>query len=173
MQASLLESVVLTFLKSAILCAVPWLLGIWGIRTKNFRPSGSRVFPPLGQEGKIRSEEVQYHNNAIYRDFEFFYKITLAILGGTAYLVSTTKPQSVEIASFLLYAGAVLLLFTGILFSLFIFFHQWSKIERWEKPFTFWTPLSWQETWMVISMITISSVYLFNVTPQLVQLLNE
>ena len=34
------------------------------------------------------SDEIKYHNEAIYRDFEYFFKVTLAIVGGIAYVAS-------------------------------------------------------------------------------------
>jgi hypothetical protein len=46
-------------------------------------------------------------------------------------------------------------------------FHQKSKIERWEKKPTIFEPFLWQEFWIVISMMVISSDLTFVLIPEL------
>jgi len=112
-----------------------------------------------------------YHNNAIYRDFSFFYKVTLAIITGVALLACKTECTSIDgaAAGMLIRLAGYLLFGSGLLFSFFIFAHQKSKIERWEKKeeHQVCQILMWQETWMVVAIVVISATFAFGVAPYL------
>jgi hypothetical protein len=70
----------------ALLVTAAWLTAVLILRSLNFRPNGERRTEPRGATEEIRARQVEYNNNATYRAFEFFLKITLAILGGAAAL---------------------------------------------------------------------------------------
>jgi len=57
--------------------------------------------------------------------------------------------------------------FSGLLFSFFIFAHQKSKIERWQSQYSVWQILTWEETWMVVAIIAISTTFGLAVAPYL------
>jgi len=123
-------SLVLYLIGFTLLAAIIWFVFMGYVRSKNFNKDGSRKFPVRGTPGEVRSSEIQYHNQAIYRDFEFFYKITLAILGGTALLLTTADPINIESSKVLIQAGGGLQGVSGLLFAFFILAHQKSKAER-------------------------------------------
>ena len=104
----------------------------------------------------IKQRSIQYHNEAIYKDFTFFIKVTLVLMGGVAYLL-INPPKSHESMKQLLVFAALFQFVIGILFAILILFHQKSKIERWERKPKLLEPLLWEECWIVMSMIVISS----------------
>jgi hypothetical protein len=61
----------------------------------------------------------------------------------------------------------------GVIFALFIFFHQKSKIERWDDYFSWWEPVFWQECWMVVSMFAVSAGIGFGAIPGLLTVLRR
>jgi len=156
-------------LMAIVLAGALWWSGVFWLRYSNFCSNGNRRIPARGETDSIRSSEIKYHNDAIYRDFEFFYKITLGILGGTAFLVTGSGRNAPATATFLVEAAGWLQLLSGILFSFLIFTHQKSKIERWQSRFKLWEPLWWHEGAMIIGMLLISVVFEFSVVPRLIQ----
>jgi hypothetical protein len=150
---------------------IPLALWLWVIllfRHWNFYPYGRRRKPLRGPTDSIRSEEIRYHNTAIYRDFEFFYKVTLGIIAGTAVL-ATGPGRNAPTTTFFLKSAGLLQLFSGVLFSALVVAHQKSKIERWDDHFQWRELVLWQESWMVVSMISVSSIFNFVVVPKLIQ----
>jgi hypothetical protein len=128
----------------------------------------------LGKSERPFSEEKeQYHNSAIYRDFSFFYKTTLAIITGVVLLACACKAECTNIdgstAVVLVRLAGYLQFVSGLLFSFFIFAHQKSKIEQWDRkqPYPIWQIPLWQETWMVVATIALSATFAFGVAPYL------
>jgi hypothetical protein len=146
-----------------------WWLAMLRLRRANWSAPTKRRADVRG--GDKRSEELKYHNEAIYRDFEYFFKVTLAVLGGIAFVVTKDKVRADEVTKVLLSAAGALQLVAGVVFALFIFFHQKSKIERWEDYFSWGKPFTWQECWMVSSMFAISSGVAFGAVPDLLVVL--
>lgn len=153
-----------------VISTVLWFAFILGLRSDNFTKEGKRRKPARGEKGSDRSSQIEYHNKAIYSDFTFFFKATLAIMGGTAFVLTSNELRSVEAAALLIQAGGWLQFASGLLFSVFIASHQKSKIERWEQTFTWRQILGWQETWMIISMLVISGTYAIAFVPRLIEL---
>jgi hypothetical protein len=167
----MLSNLVLCIVLATVISIVAWVIGMLIVRGSNFTKKGKRRFPARGEEGEVRSSEIKYHNEAIYHDFEFFFKVTLAILGGTAFVVTSTDVRPTNAVSLIIQTGGWLQFLAGLLFSVFVFLHQKSKIERWERRFAWWQPITWQECWMIISMLVISSAFCFIVVPELVALI--
>ena len=128
---------------------VLWLGGMLLLRHRVWPTATNRTDSIAGTE----SGEIKYHNEAIYRDFEYFFKVTLALLGGIAFVATRPEPLQAKIISVMLSSAASLQLIAGAVFSLFIFFHQKSKIERWKNRFAWWKPLTWLECWMVVTVL--------------------
>lgn len=142
---------------------IVWHVAMILMRTANWNRSGVRI-------KKIKSPEaLEYHNKAIYSDFEYFYKVTLAILGGIAYVATREKPLLADVNSILLLAAAGIQLISGIIFPLFIIIHQKSKIERWDRRFTIKEIAFWQECWMVAAMFAVSAGIAFGAVPYLLK----
>jgi hypothetical protein len=148
-----------------VVAVVVWEALLLLIRAKNFNPPGDRRVSVRG--GDRRSQEVEYHNLAIYRDFEFFFKVTLAIVGGIAFVATRPAADITERSAILMALGGWLELLAGIIFSGFVFFHQKSKVERWESRYAWWQPLTWQEFWMVATMLVVSFTLHCSVVPLL------
>ena len=131
-----------------------------------------------GQLGKYRTDNPEmerqhseYHNSSIYRDFSFFYKVTLAVIGGVFLLACKGECANIDdstVAALIRLAG-YLQFASGLLFSFFIFAHQKSKIEHWKpgKRYGWGQIILWQETWMVVAIIAVSATLAFGVTPYL------
>jgi hypothetical protein len=101
--------------------------------------------------------EIDYHNNAIYKDFEFFFKVTLANVGGLLFLVTREPSSSICHSNVLISMAQLLQIMTALLFSFFIFCHQKSKIKRWKEPYPYSSIFfDWQETWMIFTIGTLS-----------------
>jgi hypothetical protein len=138
--------------------ALIWVLVCLVLRASNFAPDGSRRHNKhKTEDDRRRSEVIEYHNNAIYRAFEFYIKITLAVFGGMAYVVTSDKVSAKNVVHTLLDAGSWLLLASAIVFSLVVAMHQKSKIERWGKPYAWWEPLLWIEFTLITAMVTVAA----------------
>src|SRR5713101_229344 len=97
-----------------------WWVGMMLLRQANWLCPRKRRFDARG--GEKRSEELRYHNEAIYRDFEYFFKVTLAILGGIAFVATREKVTAAEVTTLLLSSARGLQVVAGVIFVLFIFF---------------------------------------------------
>lgn len=150
----------------ALIFAGLWSLGMLGLRRANFNSHGERVREIRGKD-ELRSKELEYHNLAIYRDFEFFFKATLAMAGGIVFIATQPSVGVLAVSRTLLQLCGWLQVVTGLLFGTFVFFHQKSKIERWDTGYAWWQPWTWQECWMSVSMLTLSFVLAHVVLPEL------
>ena len=135
------------------------------LRDSNFHASGTRKTPAPDGSQEVLVKQIEYHNNAVYRIFEFFEKIALALLGGLAYL--SQAPQMSPRTLVLVRAGGWLLLLSSALLSIGIFSHQKSKIRRWPRRFRWHEPLIWFELWLVQGMLLVAVGYLAWLLPRL------
>jgi hypothetical protein len=95
------------------------------------------------------------HSERIYKDFEMYLKVMLAIVGAVGY-VRLTKFDDPEAArQGMQYLGA-LSLFVMTIFCIFILCHQGSKVRRW-KNIEWPKAVFWQELWACIAMWLFSS----------------
>ena len=146
-----------------LLGVVGWLLLIWWALCTRKKESWRRKI-----EDAVRWESRKYHNEAIYRDFSFFIKITLAIAAGVGYLLCRGCPglgPHDEGARVLIWLGGALQGVAGVVLALCVYFHQRSKllVEREEvldingpKESGLCNALEWQETYLFICMIWVS-----------------
>ena len=144
-----------------------WLGALRIVRSANFGATERLPSAPIrGADNAIRSAEVKYHNEAIYRDFEYFFKASAAMLGGAAFLLVQTRTKELAASiGILIELTAVFQVAVAIAASIFIFMHQKSKIERWTQRFTLPASFWWQETWMIFVMCFVSGAYAFAVVP--------
>lgn len=142
------------------------------LRSRNFAPVGRLPAAPIrGADEPTRSSEIKYHNEAIYRDFEYFFRVTAGLLGGSAFLVVQSKtPELTKNLDLLILLTAVFQALATCAATLFVLSHQKSKIERWAKRFTLKAILGWQETWMIAVMWFVTGAYSFAVVPLLLPL---
>jgi hypothetical protein len=150
--------------------ALIWVLVCLALRSTNFDADGRRRRDiHTTEDDNRRSEVIEYHNNSVYRAFEFYIKITLAVFGGMAYVVTSDKVSAKAIVHTLLDAGSWLLLAAGVVFSVVVFMHQKSKIERWQTRYEWWESLMWIEFPFVAAMMTVSIVVRLLVLPALIK----
>ena len=110
---------------------------------------------------------IEYHNNAVYRAFEFYIKITLAVFGGMAYVLTSDEVSAKGVVRTLLDTGSWLILAAALVFSVIVFMHQKSKIERWVTKYAWWESLLWIEFPIITVMMTVSILVRFLVLPAL------
>ena len=97
------------------------------------------------------SENYDQHNERIYKDFEFFVKVFIALVGAVGFVRFNYYEENQEVAREAMRGIGAIALLTMISISIFIICHQGSKIRRWKK--IEWRHLIfWQELWMIISM---------------------
>ena len=121
------------------------------------------AFPIPIANDEHRSSELLHHNEAIHKLFDAFLKLALAILGGAAYLVSSSDRLSS--ARPLLAQSGWIMLFVSVAFGLLIATHMRSKIQRFKFGYRFWEPLLWREPWMIALVIQTGLIYRFFVLP--------
>lgn len=108
-----------------------------------------------------RSRRVEYHNNAIYRDLGIFIRVSLAIIGGAAFVgmrdqsVATIVPA---LPGVLLFCAGVFQAFLGVFTALAVYSHQESKIAYWPKPPKPEQVREWLE-WRVMPIIAFVSSF--------------
>lgn len=111
-----------------------------------FRRIGRRAEPDfhLGDNSECLSN-IRDQTECVHGVFEFFLKNTLAVLGGIAYLVSSTKSGDDEATSKLSAAASWQELIIGVSFSFIVFYHIKSKIARWSRRYSWWEPILWMK----------------------------
>ncbi|MCH7939074.1 MAG: hypothetical protein IID13_04955 [Candidatus Marinimicrobia bacterium] len=166
-----MKSMIFFSVGGGIIALILWWAAMMLLRKANWLSPSKRRFDTRG--GNNRSEEIKYHNEAIYRDFEYFFKVTLAILGGIAFVATRENVTATEISMLLLLSAGGIQVIAGATFALFIFFHQKSKIERWNDYFSWWKPALWQECWMIVSMFAVSAGIGFGAIPELLSILSR
>ncbi len=156
--------IVVWIVVQVLLVSAGWVAIMLALRAWNFAPSGGRNDVPRDGTAEITAKQIEYHNNAAYRIFEFFLKIALALLGGVAYL--SQAPTSAN-SVLLVRAGAWLLLLSAAVFSLGIVVHQKSKIERWPRRYNWYQPLTWFELWLIQGMLLVAVGFMVWFVPRL------
>ena len=153
--STILAVVLTTFFGAAFI----WVLVCMALRASNFTKEGRRRHTKhTTEDEKRRSEVIEYHNNGVYRAFEFYIKITLAVFGGMAYVAISDKVSAKGVVHTLLDTGSWLLLAAALVFSFAIFLHQKSKVERWFIRYAWWETLLWIEFPFIAAMMTVSIV---------------
>lgn len=162
-----IENILAVVFATVLGVALVWVLVCLILRASNFAKDGKRHQTRHEKDDKRRSEVIEYHNNAIYRAFEFYIKITLAMLGGMAYVVISDGVSARDVAPKLLDVGSLFLIGAALVCSVAIFTHQKSKIERWSTRFAWWEPLLWVEFSFIAAMMSVSIVFRRVVFPAL------
>ena len=152
----------------AIMSAGGWVLLMLVLRTLNFKSTGERRVDWRQLKSDLLTREVEYHNNATYKAFEFYTKILLAIVGGVAFVATRAEPLS-ENAKLLIDAGGWAIVVVSALFCFLMFSHQKAKIERWQRRYSLLAPLLWNECWFSATAIAIACVVRLTLTPALMR----
>jgi hypothetical protein len=98
---------------------------------------------------------IELHNERIYKDFEFYIKVFLALGAALGYVQLESNADPPLISEFtLLIAGAGLITMWAIAMSGAS--HQASKILRW-KTVDFKHVWRWQETWLLLGMFFLAA----------------
>lgn len=101
-------------------------------------------------------ESTKEHSERIYRDFEFFIKVIVPLIGGLGYIKLTYGLVQPKVARQAMQGIGTLGMFTMTTLAVFIACHQASKIRRWHK--VEWKTLPfWQEVWMLLSMYLLAT----------------
>ena len=145
-----------------------WILIMAILRARNFRINGENRANWRQLTPELRSHEVEYHNNATYKAFEFYIKILLAVVGGVAFVATRTEKMS-ENAKSLVDAGSWAIVVVSGLFCFLMFSHQKAKIERWQRRYHLLDPLLWNECWFSATAIAIACVVRLTLTPALLK----
>jgi hypothetical protein len=101
-------------------------------------------------------ENQRWHNDRIYKDFEFFLQVSILLLSAMGYVrldKYRADPGAARQAMMIL-GGLELLSMT--LLAIFVASHQASKFQRWRHVDArrWW---SWQEVWMMVGMCVVGS----------------
>jgi len=148
---------------------VAYLLAISALRKANFNRDKTAKRDHKESDNQSRIDGIKYQNDAIYKLFEFYVKITIALFAGVAAL-SLKELGSCEVRLLLLKGVSYLHVVVAILISIAIVVHQKSKIERWKEWFPLFQSVLWVEYWFVISMAVISSGAHFWLIPNLLSI---
>ena len=106
--------------------------------------------------GKIgtQDENSASHSERAYKAFEFFFTVTIAIVGGIGYLRIDTWQKDASLARQAMVFLAALQYFATIFLIIAVTSHVGSKWERWRKPHTkTWIKKEWWrmvEPWMIV-----------------------
>lgn len=122
----------------AFLVAVAAILWPWQVRTKT----------------DDRGKNTAPHSDRVYKNFEFFITVSLAIVGGIGYVRLEKFEQGVNVARQAMIGLGSLELVVATAFSLFVIIHQGSKLRRWEG-IEWPKSIFWLELWMCIAMMTV------------------
>jgi hypothetical protein len=117
---------------------------------------GVTLFVWQARSKKDRGSETKDHSERIYKDFDMYLKVMLAIVGAAGYVRLTqfgSDPNTARQA--LVYLGA-LSLFVMTIFAIFVLCHQGSKIRRWTE-IEWAKAVFWQELWACFAMWLFSS----------------
>jgi hypothetical protein len=137
------------------------------LRSKNFDKSGKQKNTWRKLTPELLNSQIAYHNNAIYKAFEFYIKIMLALLGGISF-IALTKQDNAANVNILIQCGGIFILGVTFLFCMLVIGHQKAKIERWEKKFKWSEILMWNELWFVSISATFAFFVYFFVINQII-----
>ncbi len=101
-------------------------------------------------------EGTKEHSERIYRDFEFFTKILIALVGALGYVRFTYFAKDPMLARQAMVGIGALAMFAMVTLGIFVACHQGSKIRRW-KTVEWKTLFFWQEVWMLLAMYCLAA----------------
>jgi hypothetical protein len=114
------------------------------------------LWPWQAASKKDKGQETDRHSERVYKNFEFFITVSLAIVGGIGYLRLEKFEKLADVARQAMIGLGSLELIVATAFSLFVIIHQGSKLRRWED--IEWPKLLfWLELWMCIAMMLVGS----------------
>jgi hypothetical protein len=114
------------------------------------------LWPWQAASKKDKGQETDRHSERVYKNFEFFITVSLAIVGGIGYLRLEKFEKLADVARQAMIGLGSLELIVATAFSLFVIIHQGSKLRRWEDIEWFKLPF-WLELWMCIAMMLVGS----------------
>lgn len=157
-----------TAIAPAAVAALLFMLVMLGLRKSNFLPNGKRKEDWRKLSPNLLTRQIEYHNNATYRAFEFYVKVLLAVFGGFAYVAMKTDTLTPGAKS-LIDVGGWAVLATSVLFAALIMSHQRAKIERWQRRYGWLEIVSWNECWFVCTAIGLAFFTRLTVVPMLIE----
>ena len=96
------------------------------------------------------------HSERIYKDFEFFVKVFMALVAGIGYIRLSHLTDMTAVTRQGMKALGLLGILTMTTLAVFVACHHASKIRRW--PEVEWETLPfWQEIWMMLAMFAMAS----------------
>jgi len=125
------------------------------LRSINFNKKGERRNDWRKLTNDLLSAQIEYHNKSVYKAFEFYVKIILAIFGGISLIALTEQDNGLN-TKILIQTGGLMTVGVTILFCVLVIVHQKSKIERWKKSFKWYEVLIWNECWFTNTSITLA-----------------
>ena len=114
------------------------------------------LWPLQERSTKDKGQPTREHSERIYRVFEFFVTVSLAIVAGLGYLRLESPSHQLAAMKQGMTGLRLLELAVGTTLSLFVIIHQGSKLRRWKDVEWAKLPL-WLELWMCILMMSIST----------------
>ena len=114
------------------------------------------LWPWQAASKKDKGEPTEQHSERVYKNFEFFITISLAIVGGIGYVRLERFEKGADIARQAMTGLGALELIVATAFSLFVIIHQGSKLRRWNDIEWFKLPF-WLELWMCVVMMMVGS----------------
>ncbi|WP_298423208.1 hypothetical protein [uncultured Kordia sp.] len=160
--------IILFFTGTTIVSCVVFLFIMNYLRNKNFKKNGERIDNWRDLSDELQSAEIKYHNESVYKAFEFYIKIVLAIFGAIGIASVSKEYNEANIISIIEYLGYGTLIIT-LLFAFMYVSHQKAKIERWKKRFKWFEPLMWNECWLFSISIAIAIVVNCSLIPELIE----
>lgn len=109
---------------------------------------------------KDKGGDTTAHSERIYKSFEFFVTISLAIVGGLGYVRLELFKGQEHVARQAMFGLGLLALVVSFFISLFVIIHQGSKLRRWKDVEWEKWPF-WLEFWMAIAVMTVGSLIWF------------
>ena len=115
------------------------------------------------KRGKQAGKSSTSHSERAYRAFEFFFTVTIAIVGAIGYIRFNFMVGEQQILARQAMLGlAILHFFSTLMLIIAVTTHLGSKFERWNKrdtnPNEWWR---WVEPWMIIFSYIISNFIWF------------
>jgi hypothetical protein len=116
------------------------------------------LLPLQARSTKDKSESTKEHSERIYKDYDLYLKVVLALVAAFGYVrferVAKPETEALGRQALLLIGGMSLLVM--LTFCIFVICHMGSKLRRWEN--IEWNKaFFWQELWACISMWSFSS----------------
>ena len=111
------------------------------------------LLPWQARSTKDKKEPTKEHSERIYKDYDMYLKVVLALVAGFGYVrferVAKPETEAIGREALLLIGGMSLLVM--LTFCIFVICHMGSKLRRWEN-IEWGKAFFWQELWACISM---------------------